>query len=69
MLFTNVFIILNEEMFGPHASPRLPVVLLANAPWLLMPFVIIYRMWRYPHPFTEPMSHESRAQSFAVAEA
>ncbi len=54
VLLTNVTIILSEEMFGPHATPQLPIVLLANAPWLLMPVYIIYRMWRYAHPFTAP---------------
>jgi len=29
------------------------IVLLANLPWLLFPIYIIYRMWRYPTPFTE----------------
>jgi hypothetical protein len=54
VLMTNVIIILSEELFGPHATPQLPIVLLANAPWLLMPIYIIYRMWRYTHPFTAP---------------
>ena len=53
ILFTNVVIILSEEMFGIHKTPQLTMVLFANAPWLLFPFYIIYRMWRNPHPFTE----------------
>jgi emopamil binding protein len=52
MLLTNVLIILGEEWAGAYASPNFPVVLLANLPWLLFPLYIIYRMWRYPHPFT-----------------
>jgi hypothetical protein len=55
VLITNVTIILSEEIFGPHASPQLPIVLMLNAPWFLMPLLIIYRMWRSPHPFTEPV--------------
>jgi hypothetical protein len=54
VLITNVTIILSEEIFGPHASPQLPIVLMLNAPWLLMPLLIIYRMWHSLHPFTEP---------------
>ncbi len=52
MLITNVLIILSEEIYGSHATPHLPVVLLLNFPWLAFPIGIIYRMWRYPHPFT-----------------
>ncbi|OHD66755.1 MAG: hypothetical protein A2176_11025 [Spirochaetes bacterium RBG_13_51_14] len=52
VLFTNVFIILSEEIFGSHATPRLVPVLLANAPWIIFPVYIIIRMWRNPNPFT-----------------
>jgi len=52
VMLTNVTIILGEEIAGPHATPHLPMVLLANLPWLLFPIYIIYRMWRYPTPFT-----------------
>lgn len=59
VLITNVIIILSEEIYGPHRSPQLPIVLLANAPWLLMPIFIICRMWPDPHPFRRPAaSHE-----------
>jgi hypothetical protein len=51
-LFTIVFIILNEERFGPHAAPNFSAVFAFNLPWLLAPAYLIYRMWRYPHPFT-----------------
>jgi len=53
MLFTVVLVILGEEVGGAHATPHLPIVLLANLPWLLFPVYIVYRMWRYPTPFTE----------------
>jgi hypothetical protein len=53
MLITNVIIILSEEIYGVHAAPNLPVVLLLNFPWLALPLYIIYRMWRDPHPFTQ----------------
>jgi len=32
MMFADVFIILGEEIAGPHASPHLPVVLALNLP-------------------------------------
>ena len=60
-LLTNVLIILGEEMYGIHATPRLPIVVLANLPWLLFPIYIIYRMWRYPHPFTEVVPSQEAA--------
>jgi hypothetical protein len=53
VLWTNVTIILSEEIWGPHATPHLPIVILANAPWFLFPILIIWRMWAHPHPFTE----------------
>ncbi|HEX9017944.1 MAG TPA: emopamil-binding family protein [Anaerolineaceae bacterium] len=55
MLITNVLIILSEEIYGPHATPHLPVVFLLNLPWLVFPALLIYRMWHFPHPFTEPV--------------
>ena len=50
ILFTNVFIILSEEIWGAHASPALSIVLLANAPWFIFPFIIIARVAK-AHPF------------------
>jgi hypothetical protein len=60
-LLTNDLIILGEEISGIHATPRLPIVVLANLPWLLFPIYIIYRMWRYPQPFTEVVPPEEAA--------
>ena len=51
MMFADVFIILGEEIAGPHASPHLPVVLALNLPWLLLPIVLTIRLWN-EHPFT-----------------
>ena len=52
VLLTNVLVILGEEIAGRHATPHLPVVLVENLPWVVFPLYIIYRMWRWPHPFT-----------------
>lgn len=52
MLFTNVFIILFDELHGVHATPSPGVVVAANAPWLLVPLVVIWRVARSEHPFT-----------------
>ena len=51
VLLTIVLVILAEEMWGPHRSPRLAVVLLANAPWLLCPCYLLVRMTTRPQPF------------------
>ena len=51
MMFADVFIILGEEIAGPHATPHLPIVLLLNLPWLLMPIVLTLRL-RKERPFT-----------------
>ena len=51
----NVLIILMEERYGVHASPRWGVVLAANLPWLLLSAAVVLRMARSSHPFTEPV--------------
>jgi hypothetical protein len=48
MLFTNVFIILFDELKGIHATPAPAVVVAANAPWLVIPAVVIWRVARRP---------------------
>jgi hypothetical protein len=53
MLFADVFIILGEEIAGPHASPHLPVVLVLNLPWLLLPVLLAVRLSK-DHPFSVP---------------
>jgi hypothetical protein len=47
----NVLIILMEERYGQFATPHFPAVLALNAPWLLLPFAVIWRL-RRDHPFT-----------------
>ncbi len=66
ILFTNVTIILFEEVWGIHAARNLPVVLLANASWVIFPLLIIYRMWRWEHPFTRPALEEGEAAQLSV---
>jgi hypothetical protein len=51
MLFADVFIILGEEIAGPHATPNLPAVLALNLPWLLVPILLTLRL-RREHPFS-----------------
>jgi hypothetical protein len=63
IMLTNVIIILGDEYAGIHATPNFPVVLLENLPWLLFPLYIIYRMWRYEHPFTRAAAEEMQAAS------
>jgi hypothetical protein len=53
MMTANVLIILMEERYGVHATPHFGTVLALNAPWLLLPFAVIWRM-RHEHPFTRP---------------
>ena len=61
VMLTNVTIILGEEAFGPHRSPHLPVVLLANAGWVFVPLYILYRMAPRAHRFSSPLSLPLRA--------
>jgi hypothetical protein len=50
MMFADVFIILGEEIAGPHASPHLGIVTALNLPWLLLPILLAARLWK-EHPF------------------
>lgn len=52
LMFANVTIILFDELAGPYASPHPWVVVGANASWILMPILMVWRM-RSPHPFSE----------------
>jgi hypothetical protein len=54
VMMTNVTIIMFEEFAGPHASPRIAIVTLLNAPWFLFPVGVIARMYKNEHPFTAP---------------
>jgi hypothetical protein len=55
LMTANVLIILMEERYGEHATPEWGVVLAANLPWLLVPALVLLRMGRSVHPFTEPV--------------
>jgi hypothetical protein len=68
ILWTNVTIILSEEIWGPHASPQLGWVLLANAAWFILPLIIITRMWRAEHPFTREVGAAREAQGLLAAQ-
>ena len=49
-MLANVLILMMEERYGQWASPHFPMVLSANLAWLLLPFAMIWRMWR-DNPF------------------
>jgi hypothetical protein len=50
MMFADVFIILGEEIAGPHATPHLGIIMALNLPWLLIPLILTARLW-HEHPF------------------
>jgi len=58
VMMTNVTVILFEEIGGNHATESLGLVLVVNAPWLLVPIGVLFRMWRPEHPFTRPAASE-----------
>ena len=53
IMLTNVTIIMSEEIWGPHASPHLMSVVGANASWVIVPLLLLYRMRREPYPVSE----------------
>lgn len=56
VLSTNVFIILFDELLGAYATPAPAVVVGANAAWFVVPWVVVWRVLRSPHPFRAPAS-------------
>jgi hypothetical protein len=56
MMFTSVFIILFDELLGAHATPHPGTVIAANGAWLLVPFLVVFRVARSEHPFTEEVA-------------
>ena len=55
-MIEGVVMILSEEAFGQDATPHLPVVIAANASWIIFPLIILVRFWRSEHPFTRPVA-------------
>ena len=56
VMLTNVTIILGEEFMGEYASPAIGLILLANASWVIVPILLLWRMWDAEHPFTRAAS-------------
>lgn len=52
VMMTNVTIILGEEFFGPTPTKDGAMMLLANAPWFLLPVAVLWRLGWTEHPFT-----------------
>lgn len=63
-LSTNVIIILFDELLGQHATPSPLTVVGANAPWLLLPWLVVWRVLRSPEPFPAgEKAHESAPEN------
>lgn len=60
MMITNVCIILNEEIFGEYRTDHLPLVVLLNLSWLILPVLTLWRMISTAHPFTLDADGASR---------
>jgi hypothetical protein len=52
VLFTNVFILMSEEIWGVVPALNLPMVLFANAAWFVLPIFLVWKMWKKPYPFS-----------------
>jgi hypothetical protein len=53
---------------NPFPLSRCPLDI-ANLPWLLFPLLIIYRVGRRDHPFTQPVSIPAVAAAYSSANA
>lgn len=58
VMLTNVTIIMSEEIWGAHASGHLGAVFAANGPWIIVPLLVIYRMYNAERPFTVQVADE-----------
>ncbi|MGB8215403.1 MAG: emopamil-binding family protein [Anaerolineales bacterium] len=67
MMFADVFIILGEEIAGPHASPHLAIVMALNLPWLVLPILLTGRLWK-EHPFTTEASEQKNISAVQLRE-
>jgi hypothetical protein len=56
LMFANVTIILFDELLGAYASPHPFVVLGANASWIVVPVLVVWRMASRQHPFSEEVA-------------
>jgi hypothetical protein len=43
-----------HQLIGPLATEHPEVVLTLYLPWIVVPIVVLARLWRSEHPFTEP---------------
>lgn len=57
MLF-GLSVILSEEWCGAYPTPHRAVVFGANAPFVLVPLLLLWRMARSPHPFSRVTARE-----------
>ncbi|RMD83371.1 MAG: DUF2781 domain-containing protein [Candidatus Dadabacteria bacterium] len=55
-----VSVIIAEEIAGTHAAPNPAFVVALNAPWIVVPLVILVRMAASPHPFTRRFGFPTR---------
>jgi hypothetical protein len=53
IMLSGVAVILAEEMWGPYATPNRPVVLAANASWVLVPLYVLLRNSLRPYVFPQ----------------
>jgi hypothetical protein len=51
-MISGVIMILSEEAFGQYRTPYLAMVIAANASWIIIPLIILFRMGLNEHPFT-----------------
>ena len=51
-ILTVLLVILFEETLGDHATPSWDLVMLLNAPWVVLPAMILLRMSLSPLPFS-----------------
>ncbi len=54
VMMTNVTIIMFEELIGPHQTPATFIVTAANAPWFIVPILLVWRCWPERPMFSRP---------------
>eukprot|EP01105_Mastigella_eilhardi_P016868 TRINITY_DN3863_c0_g1_i1.p1 TRINITY_DN3863_c0_g1~~TRINITY_DN3863_c0_g1_i1.p1 ORF type:complete len:246 (+),score=70.22 TRINITY_DN3863_c0_g1_i1:34-738(+) len=51
VMLTKMSILISEEIFGEHKSPRPDLIAAVHLPYVLLPLLLIAFMWKHPKPF------------------
>jgi hypothetical protein len=66
-MMSGVIMILSEEAFGQYRTSHLALVIFANASWIIIPLIILFRLGLNEHPFTRRVASAQTSETGAPA--